>query len=1101
MKKIDLDAFFIKEDSIRIKLVESNFDEFHFFVLRNRKNKQEYRIPIKFESKGSELVLPYNKIELIETGLNRYDLFISNQEGRLFRPNFKDSKVDFKSVKATPFYFTHSSNGFKFYITKDNDISLIKGDYITIVKEFYKKNNIRLPIKDILLTKNKLQFTLPKEHVNTELFFSLKNKDTRIPVEELEILDEHNSYKISFDVDLMDLGSCVLEVSFLKDEILYEAKLVNNEEILSSLADNTNIFCYTNAKQEVSLTSNPLLYIKQFGEVGDKEILFIEQYNLNNDEIMLKLQTPLKNKRVYLFLEDITNGYFTRIDDVKLFEDQIILPNIIIKKDIDTIVGNRYRFIMVLHENTSIKDELGDIINPYSYIGFYTKNYISLKSDKYKEPLSLAGDNVLIPYWSVHNELIFQVSSLEQYYKIRYDFVNINYSCNKLSVNGSKMNFNLENFSNSDESKIKFYLKERRTKERVDLDFDIQEENKVEIEFNKFIDSLESKSSRWDLFIELYKSEVIIYGKVGCFSSSVKNKYSRYFSSLNKVTEEKSFEAVPYLTLKNEISLIWNEENKIRNEQLDCNVKVIGSQVKDNLIDIKVKLTDVGVENYTVESGTIMLRNKAIDMKYEIPVETIEKQENNCQLLLLIDPAKYYLIPFYWDIFINIKVADKIYPIRVKNPIKSVKNHIDNNINENEIDLADNFMIYPYITADNSYALCFREREVYENKINRFKEKLAYHVYKTFKGYFDKKDIWLGFEKNASTAQDNGYQFFNYCYKNKKKENFYYIIKKDAIDYKDIKHQRKNILNFMSFKYMLYMYAAKLLISSESKGHGYDIRIQKGKLKDNLDKKKLIFLQHGVIALKKVDYVFKKKKNNPIMLFEVVSDYEKNIIKEYFDYKDSEIMVTGLARWDVLKDKSTQENRKIFMMPTWRSWMDGVIEAEFLNSTYYKKYKEVLESKELNNLLEKNNITLHFMLHPKFLEYSNKFHFGGKNIVTHQFGEVKINEMMMESSLLITDYSSVSWDFYYMKKPTIFYQFDRDEYSKYQGSYLDLETELFGDAPQDINELLSNINYYINNDFKEKDEYAKMRKKYFKYVDRKNSERTFKEIMKIKNKI
>ena len=41
-----------------------------------------------------------------------------------------------------------------------------------------------------------------------------------------------------------------------------------------------------------------------------------------------------------------------------------------------------------------------------------------------------------------------------------------------------------------------------------------------------------------------------------------------------------------------------------------------------------------------------------------------------------------------------------------------------------------------------------------------------------------------------------------------------------------------------------------------------------------------------------------------------------------------------------------------------------------------------------------------------------------------ELGDKTVQELLVEHDLLITDYSSVSFDFSYMKKPVIFYHFD-----------------------------------------------------------------------------
>ena len=93
-------------------------------------------------------------------------------------------------------------------------------------------------------------------------------------------------------------------------------------------------------------------------------------------------------------------------------------------------------------------------------------------------------------------------------------------------------------------------------------------------------------------------------------------------------------------------------------------------------------------------------------------------------------------------------------------------------------------------------------------------------------------------------------------------------------------------------------------------------------LKRYLRRKGLVFLQHGVTALKKVDFFYGKGKAGSCNLFVVTSDFEKGIIEKYLGYAEDEIVNSGFARWDVLEDKS-EGLREILIMPTWRSWLEN----------------------------------------------------------------------------------------------------------------------------------------------------------------------------------
>ena len=91
---------------------------------------------------------------------------------------------------------------------------------------------------------------------------------------------------------------------------------------------------------------------------------------------------------------------------------------------------------------------------------------------------------------------------------------------------------------------------------------------------------------------------------------------------------------------------------------------------------------------------------------------------------------------------------------------------------------------------------------------------------------------------------------------------------------------------------------------------------------------------------------------------------------------------------------------------------------------------------------------------------------------------------------LITDYSSVSWDIYYMEKPVLFYQFDLEQYNETNGSYIDMEKDLYGDRCITQEQLIDLIREYAKNNFREKPAYAAMRKDYFAFRDHNNRKRT-----------
>jgi CDP-glycerol glycerophosphotransferase (TagB/SpsB family) len=295
---------------------------------------------------------------------------------------------------------------------------------------------------------------------------------------------------------------------------------------------------------------------------------------------------------------------------------------------------------------------------------------------------------------------------------------------------------------------------------------------------------------------------------------------------------------------------------------------------------------------------------------------------------------------------------------------------------------------------------------------------------------------------------------------------------------------------------MIYMKAAKLLISSDTKAHAYAWHSPQSVYRTLLKNNRNVFLQHGVIYYKQCHRGLRKNGTNSCRLFIVSSEVEKKIVMDYFGYNDNEVAVTGLARWDVLEDTSVKGEKMILVMPTWRSWLEEVTQEAFAESDYYRNYMALLNSAKLHAFLEEEQVELVFYIHPKFREYISAFATDCPRIRMIEFGTQPLNELLMKCNMMVTDYSSACWDVFYQGKPVLFYLFDFELYNQVQGSYVDMRTEAFGDTTTDMDELVALMRSYTQNGFAEKPEYAAMRETLLPYRDHNNCERTYLAIRK-----
>lgn len=414
---------------------------------------------------------------------------------------------------------------------------------------------------------------------------------------------------------------------------------------------------------------------------------------------------------------------------------------------------------------------------------------------------------------------------------------------------------------------------------------------------------------------------------------------------------------------------------------------------------------------------------------------------------------------------------------------------------------------HPFITPERTIAFQYRERTKADTVCFRMQEAGILAWFFLTKPYWKKRSIYLVYEKFCMMAQDNGYYFFRYCMEHDAEKQLngeiYYIIDPKAEDAKKVEKYKGHVIPFMSVRHKLYLLAAKMLISTDTRKHAYAWRKRMSFIDHYLRHKPLVFLQHGVTAFKRVDYIYGKGKFGDCRVFVATSDYEKKIIEENFGYAGDEIAVTGFARWDVLEDCSEKivpgsiEERMILVMPTWRNWLEEVDDETFVKSRYYQTYMKLLNDASLQEVLEKNQLHLCFYIHPKFREYMKEFACRQERIRMVPFGEEPLNELMMKCKMLVTDYSSVAWDVYYQKKPVVFFQFDLDAYLEAHGSYMDMDTELFGERETECSGLIRRLEEYAQTGFTLKETYARLHERYYKYTDRDNSKRIVEHIQKL----
>jgi len=105
----------------------------------------------------------------------------------------------------------------------------------------------------------------------------------------------------------------------------------------------------------------------------------------------------------------------------------------------------------------------------------------------------------------------------------------------------------------------------------------------------------------------------------------------------------------------------------------------------------------------------------------------------------------------------------------------------------------------------------------------------------------------------------------------------------------------------------------------------------------------------------------------------------------------------------------------------------------------------------------------------------------------------KHHDILCDSALMITDYSSVAYDFLYLKKPVIYYQYGggSDHHFDISTVFKDDGSMDFGAKIDNEDELIDKIIEYMDNNCQMEEIYQKRVDNFYKFNDKNNSKRVY----------
>ena len=338
-------------------------------------------------------------------------------------------------------------------------------------------------------------------------------------------------------------------------------------------------------------------------------------------------------------------------------------------------------------------------------------------------------------------------------------------------------------------------------------------------------------------------------------------------------------------------------------------------------------------------------------------------------------------------------------------------------------------LFYKYVKVDNNLVLFIayhgkgylcNPKYIHEYMINNEE----YSNYKFIWAVKNKKDISI---PNSKVVRYNGLLYFYYLARSKywifnckmpkyilKKENQIYLQTWHGTPLKRLAHDIE-IGDDKTF------YRSKM--SREEMKESYDIDVARYNY----------FISPNNFSTEKFKSAFKVKEDIIIETGYPRNDFITNI-------KDEEIIKIK-EKYNIPLDKKV-----ILYAPTWRD-----------NSFNNKGY--TFELKVDFNLWKKtlgNEFVVIFKPHYLIV---NKYKNDNLNGFLYSIDENEdINNLYVISDILVTDYSSVFFDYSILKRPIYFYMYDLEEYKEdLRGFYLNIYKDLPGDIIEDENDLVNKL--------------------------------------------
>lgn len=262
-------------------------------------------------------------------------------------------------------------------------------------------------------------------------------------------------------------------------------------------------------------------------------------------------------------------------------------------------------------------------------------------------------------------------------------------------------------------------------------------------------------------------------------------------------------------------------------------------------------------------------------------------------------------------------------------------------------------------------------------------------------------------------------------------------------DYKNLVKQNVKFVNLLSGVW-------EILTAGYIFYHGEILAIMPSKKQISVD------YWHGT-PLKKINLMLDKLGDYQYNFFTYLtapSEMFRSIMAESFGCREEQVIIAGHPRNDDLFQKEDEihkleidknKYRKIFAwLPTYRASRDNLIQdssAVFVKNGGIPLFHTKESFQKLNEYMKEKNSMLLIKLHPaQNIEALNVKDMSHIKILTNAYlsqKRIRLYRLLKDTDALITDYSSVYFDYLLLDKPEAFIIEDMKEYKNHRGFVVD----------------------------------------------------------------